>query len=93
MFKGFRNLFMRKTYPRVELRADGRRGHLVYMEKTREALMYWEIPNLEDYHLYVSPESLENWSDGEAVSTAEKIKVLQAFKDWLHQEKYLVQWK
>ena len=92
MLKALRDLFRGKTYPRVELRADGRRGYLVYMEETREALMYWEIPHLEDYHLSVSQESLENWSDGVAVSTDEKTMVLQAFKDWTNRKRYRVQW-
>ena len=93
MFKAIRNLFRRKTYPRIELRADGRRGYLAYIDKTKEALMYWEMSSSENYHLIVYPQSLENWSDRVAVSTDEKIKVLQAFKDWAHQKRYRVQWE
>ena len=71
---------------------SGRSGALVYVEGTREASAYVEVSGVPEYALLVWASRIERWSTGEALTEAERARVLDAYRAWARREGVACQW-
>ena len=76
---------MVSTINKVELEMSGRDGELKYYDISYFASAYVEISGAAAFDLLVRSDSIDKWSNGKAITTAERETIIKAFKNWANE--------